>query len=213
MRTLSPDGRSRTRRDDILCHLAGASFVLAATLFSPCAQGDPRRPNWAVPALHATALLGAQRVGAMLLWRHAFSLEDTARAGFYLQYAYTHPPLFDPHRDFFEWDGDRWTINVIGHGAMGSELYLRARQCDHSPWSAMLLTAVASTLWEYGVEVYNAHPSLNDLIYTPLGGAVIGELRYLLFHAVDGLPRGVRAVVHSVVDPFGSLERTLGAPC
>ena len=192
-----------------------ARGALWASLLCTGSEGraDPRRPTWAVPALHAVGLLGAQRVGAMLLWPRAFSLENTERDVFYLRYAYTHPPRFDPRRDFFEWDGDRWSINVIGHGLMGSELYLRARQCDHSPWVSLLFTAVASTVWEYGVEVYNAHPSLNDLVWTPLAGALVGELRYVLHRAAGGFSPALRVIVRGVVDPFGSLERAAGAGC
>jgi hypothetical protein len=177
------------------------------------AQERPGRESWLVPSLHAVGLLTAERVGAMLVWQHAFSLEDTDRDLRFVREAYTSPPLFDPHRRFFEWDGDRWSINLWGHGLMGSELYLRARQCGHGALPSLAFTAAASAFWEYGVEVWNAHPSVNDLLWTPLGGALLGELRLVVWEAAARLPRGVRAVVRVVVDPLGELERVAGSPC
>jgi len=177
------------------------------------AQEPPHATSWLVPALHGVGLLAAQRVGAMLLWRPAFSLEDGDRNLRFLRLAYTEPPTFDASRRPFAWDGDRWQINLVGHGLMGSELYLRARQCGHGALPAIAFTAAASAVWEYGVEVYNARPSANDLVWTPLGGALLGELRFVTWELAGGLPRGARAVLRAVVDPFGELERALGAPC
>jgi hypothetical protein len=177
------------------------------------AQEPPHATSWLVPALHGAGLLTAQRVGAMLLWQRAFSLEDGDRNLRFLRMAYTEPPKFDASRRMFEWDGDRWQINLVGHGLMGSELYLRARQCGHGALPSLAFTAAASALWEYGVEVYNARPSANDLVWTPLGGALLGELRFVTWEAAGGLPRGWRTVVRALVDPFGELERAVGSPC
>jgi hypothetical protein len=177
------------------------------------AQERPHRTSWLVPTLHGVGLLAAQRVGAMLLWRRAFSLEDGDRNLRYLRMAYTQAPTFDPSRRWFEWDGDQWSINFVGHGLMGSELYLRARQCGHDPLPALAFTAAASVVWEYGVEVYNARPSANDLLWTPLGGALLGELRFVTWELAARLPRGARRALRVLVDPFGELERALGTPC
>ena len=173
----------------------------------------PHAQSWLVPSLHGVGLLTAQRVGAMLLWRHAFSLEDGDRNLRGLRDAYTLPPKFDPDRRFFEWDGDHWVINLWGHGLMGSELYLRARQCGHGALPSIAFAAAASAVWEYGVEVYNARPSLNDLVWTPLGGALLGEMRLVTWEAAASLPRVWRHVVRAVVDPFGELERAAGSEC
>lgn len=169
--------------------------------------------SWLVPALHGTGLLIGQRVGAMLLWQHAFSLEDGDRNLRHLRDAYTRPPVFDPDRDLFEWDGDRWEINFVGHGLMGSELYLRARQCQHGFAASLAFAAIGSVVWEYGVEVWNSRPSVNDVVWTPLGGALIGELRFVTWEMAASLPRVARGIVRAVVDPFGELERALGTPC
>ncbi len=190
-----------------------AALCLVGLLASPRAEAQARTESWLVPSLHAAGLFAAQRVGAMLLWPHAFSLEDGDRDLRFLREAYTQPPVFDARRRFFEWDGDRWSINLWGHGLMGSELYLRARRCGHGALASLAFTAAASAVWEYGVEVWNAHPSANDLVWTPLGGALIGEMRLVVWEAARGLPRGARALVRAVVDPLGELERAAGSPC
>jgi hypothetical protein len=45
------------------------------------------------------------------------------------------------------------------------------------------------------------------------GGALLGELRYVTWEAAGSLSRTARDVVRALVDPFGELERTLGADC
>lgn len=194
-------------------------IALAACLFvasTGAAAQTPERPHetsWLVPTLHGAGLLLGQRAAAMLIWQHAFSLEDGDRNLEHLRVAYTQPPVFDPDRRLFEWDGDRWEINFFGHGLMGSELYLRARQCGHGFAASLAFTAVSSAVWEYGVEVWNSRPSANDLVWTPLGGALIGELRFVTWEMAGSLPRAARGIVRAVVDPFGELERALGTPC
>jgi len=187
--------------------------ALGCALASSAAHAQPHRESWLVPSLHAAGLLAAQRGGAMLLWRRAFSLEDGERNLRLLRAAYTRPPHFDPDRRFFEWDGDRWLINLWGHGLMGSELYLRARQCGHNALASLAFAAASSAVWEYGVEVWNAHPSANDLVWTPLGGALLVELRFTTWELAARLPRAARIVVRAIVDPFGELERVAGSPC
>ncbi|MBI5512691.1 MAG: DUF3943 domain-containing protein [Deltaproteobacteria bacterium] len=192
-----------------------AAWVGLVLLCAPgVTQAQPlETARWAVPTLHTVGLLGAQRVGAMLLWRRAFSLEDGARNRRFFTQALTQPPRFDARRSLFEWDGDRWEINAIGHGLMGSEVYLRFRQCGHDGWTSLAATAVASTVWEYGVEVWNSRPSANDLLWTPLGGALLGELRLLLWRSAGALPAVPRGLLRVLADPFGSLERAAGSPC
>lgn len=200
---------SAARRIGAVLALAGCAWATGAS----AQDVTSHRRSWWVPALHATALLGAERVAEMLIWQHAFSLEDGDRNARFLRRAYTEPPEFDLRRRFFEWDGDRAVINVVGHGLMGSELYLRARQCRHGVWAALAFTAVTSAVWEYGVEVYNAPPSLNDLVWTPVGGALLGEMRFAAWELAGSLSPVARHVLRAVVDPFGELERALGTPC
>lgn len=200
--------------------LATASLVLS---LAPVCEAQPlatppwQRPggsrSWLVPTLHAAGLLTAQRAAAMLIWPHAFSLADGDRNERRFVEGWTLPPRVDARRNFFQWDGDAWGINFAGHGLMGSEVYLRARQCGQGVLPSILFTAAASAVWEYGVEVFAARPSVNDLIWTPLGGAFFGEVRLALWSLSARLPRAAATVLRVVVDPFGEVERALGSPC
>jgi hypothetical protein len=169
-------------------------------------------PNLVVPILHGLALMSVMRITESVLYPDPFSRTEYFAAHY--EEAFTKPPLFDGSRRAFEWDGDPWTINVLGHGLFGSELYLRARTC-HLPWyGALVFTAASSALWDYGFEGNGVRPSALDLIYTPLAGMALGEGRYLLWRAADniGLPR-LRTVVRGALDPLGEVERAFGAGC
>ena len=91
---------------------------------------------------------------------------------------------------------------------------MRARTCRRKWWEAALLTAAGSTLWEYGFEASAVRPSAQDLWFTPLAGVVLGEARYAGWTAASRIPDPLwRSMLTSLLDPFGELERLLGAPC
>lgn len=188
--------------------------VLCLTLRATAAGAQERHAeSWVVPTLHAGGQLLLQRAALSLLYANAFTLDDPERAARSFARAWTTPPLFDASRRVFEWDRDIFYINVFGHGLMGSEMYLRARQCGHGFWASFLFTAGMSALWEYGVESWHAQPSAIDLAWTPIGGALIGEFRLVAWELAGRLPPVPRRVVRVIVDPFGELERGLGTPC
>jgi hypothetical protein len=170
--------------------------------------------SWLVPSVHALGLMTTMRVGEALIWPEPFAdLRLSFMASRY-EDAYTHAPRFDPSRPAFQWDGDPWYVNAVGHSFFGSELYLRARTCRKNVVEALLFTTLASTVWEYGFEANGVRPSAVDLVYTPLAGLAFGEARYLgwtLGSAIQN--RTWRTVVTSVFDPFGELERAFGSRC
>jgi Domain of unknown function (DUF3943) len=171
-------------------------------------------PSWTVPTLHGLALLTTMRAGEAVIWPDPFADTNLSHVGEHYRRAYTEPPLWDSSKPAFEWDGDRWWINVFGHAAFGSELYLRVRTCKHGVLAALAFTAAGSTLWEYGFEANGVRPSGLDLWYTPAAGLVIGEARYLGWTAARSLKdRTLRGVLSAVFDPFGELERAAGTPC
>lgn len=190
---------------------AGAPHATAAPAVAPASPREPRE-SWLVPSLHALGLMTVMRGAETYMWPEPFANVD--RFGYHYREAYTRPPLWDGSRPLFEEDGDRWQINVLGHGAFGSELYLRARVCKKPIWQALSFTGAASTLWEYGFEANGVRPSALDLVFTPAAGLLLGEGRFQALRAVRGLAPGTaRTVLLVVVDPLGELERTLGSPC
>ena len=154
------------------------------------------------------------RLTEAYLWPQPFAETSPAVLGRHYHAAYSQPPRWDSSRSLFEADGDRWQINVLGHGLFGSELYLRARTCHFRPWQALVFTGLASATWEYGFEANGVRPSALDLVFTPTAGLVLGEARFQGWKAARGLaPGALRTTLTVVLDPLGELERFAGSPC
>jgi hypothetical protein len=202
---------------------ASLSLVLLVMTEASCAiaNGAPveaaaphEAPVLPVPALHALGLFTVMRVTEAHLWPDPFSFHRTSRWQERYGQAFTARPLFDPERRVFEWDGDHYTINVFGHGLLGSELYLRARACRFDWYGSLAFAAAASAVWEYGFEANGVRPSGLDLVFTPLAGLAIGEARYQSFRAAGSIDSPLwRGVLRTVLDPLGEFERALGTVC
>lgn len=169
-------------------------------------------PEIVVPLAHAVALMTVMRIGEAVIWPDPFA--RTQHFAAHYEEAFTKPPIFDSSKPAFEWDGDPWYVNTIGHGLFGSELYLRARMCHLHWYGALVFAAASSTAWEYAFEGSGVRPSALDLVWTPLAGGALGEGRYLAWQAAGDIrAAGLRSVVRAVVDPFGEMERALGTSC
>jgi hypothetical protein len=205
--------------------LALSSLVVSACLgVASRARADPepstapaaeqRSESWVVPGLHGAALMTSMRLGAALIWPDPFASTDLGLWGENYERAFTLPPRWDSERAVFEWDGDPWYVNAVGHALFGSELYLRTRTCGKSPLEGLAFTALGSAVWEYGFEANAVRPSALDLVYTPISGIVLGEARYWGWSAAAGIrDRTWRGVLMAVFDPFGELERAAKTPC
>lgn len=180
------------------------------------AEGRPAllEPSWSVPAVHALGLMTTMRVTEAVLWPDPFADTRLDRIGGRYEAAFTRPPVWDSRERPFEWDGDPWIINVVGHGLFGSELYLRARMCRHDVGFAVAFAAASSAVWEYGFEANGVRPSALDLMYTPVAGLLLGELRLWLWRIGTKSPDpGWGRVLSWVVDPLGEIERAAGSGC
>jgi hypothetical protein len=106
-------------------------------------------------------------------------------------------------------DDDVWVFNYVLHPWVGAEYYLVARNRGCGIWRSFLYSAALSTCYEYLVENMVQHPSSNDLILTPVGGAVFGECRYALKRRLAGRPASDWRVTWSraLLDP---MDVTLG---
>ena len=179
------------------------SVLLALLLLSTAAE----EPAWTVPVAHSGALVLAMRLGASALWPTAYDPTQLGKEARNLKIAFTQPPDFRPELGILRSDGDPWALNVFAHGAFGSEVYLRSRQCGHGAFAALAGAAAVSTLWEYALEGPYKRPSAIDLVWTPLaGGLVLGEGRFRLYKWLsEGGP--VRRALRWAVDPLGEIER------
>lgn len=72
-------------------------------------------------------------------------------------------------------DEDRWWINYILHPYWGGTYYIRARERGLDRMQSFLYSALLSSLFEYGAEALAEPVSAQDLIVTPVAGALVGE--------------------------------------
>ncbi len=78
------------------------------------------------------------------------------------------------------WDKDDHYLNYIMHPYFGGTYYTVARHSGFNEFESFLYSFAMSTFfWEYGVEAFAEVPSAQDIIVTPLFGAVLGEWMYL----------------------------------
>lgn len=77
-----------------------------------------------------------------------------------------------------EFDTDWHWTNFIGHTYQGSLYYLSARNANLNVFSSLFMSIAGSAMWEYFCELND--PSINDLVYTGIGGLFMGEMLYRL---------------------------------
>lgn len=73
------------------------------------------------------------------------------------------------------WDEDRWWINYVLHPYWGGASYIQARERGLDRAQAFWYAALLSTLFEYGAEALAEPVSAQDLVVTPVVGALVGE--------------------------------------
>ena len=83
---------------------------------------------------------------------------------------FTSPPVVDR---------DLWLINCVGHPYQGAFYYNSVRSQGAKVWQSALFCVGQSLIWEYGWEGGMEQPSIQDLITTPLAGALFGELAHV----------------------------------
>lgn len=109
-------------------------------------------------------------------------------------------------------DKDDWAINFIGHPYFGAVYYVRARHRGYDRESSFWYSAIMSTIYEYGIEAVFEPVSIQDLIFTPIGGAVMGE--YFMI-ARENIKRNIATKSYTstsdkvklfFTDPLGSIN-------
>jgi hypothetical protein len=110
-------------------------------------------------------------------------------------------------------DHDSWAINYIGHPLSGSAYYVWARENNMNWKQAAGVSVFMSTFfWEYGWEALGEVPSIQDLIFTPLIGSIIGEGAYRLKNKImanGGTLFGSKVlgnIARGFLDPIGELN-------
>jgi len=90
-----------------------------------------------------------------------------SEAGENLSQAWTEPPV---------WDSDHWYLNYIAHPYCGALAYNLMRSQGGGRFESFAFGVIQSCLYEYVVEAVAEQPSIQDLIVTPIAGAILGEL-------------------------------------
>ena len=106
------------------------------------------------------------------------------------------------------WDKDSIPVNYVGHPYFGSAYYVRARERGFGEFDSFLYSALASAMYEFGVEALFEQPSYQDLIVTPIGGALLGlalePLRSWIKRKPE--PKWYDHLALAATDPIGMLN-------
>lgn len=110
------------------------------------------------------------------------------------------------------WDNDNWFINYVGHPVSGAWYYTMARNDGLSIQESAMVSVLMSTfVWEYGYEAFAEVPSIQDLIFTPLFGSILGEGMFALQGKLDrqnGMILGSKRlgdIGYFLIDPLGNI--------
>ena len=106
------------------------------------------------------------------------------------------------YRDRPRPDDDTAFYNLFLHPIMGSETYLHARKHNYGIAGSIIFSFGASFAWEYLVESWTEHPSLQDLIFTSGIGWILGEMRYYFLKKMKRKSRWILDPVSYFIEHF-----------
>ena len=99
---------------------------------------------------------------------------------------------------------------TILHPYWGAAYYIRGRERSLEPVPAFWFSALLSTLYEYGAEALFERPSYQNLVVTPVAGALIGEYLFASLRnrirAKPGRLTGSDKTLLFITDPLGMLN-------
>jgi hypothetical protein len=112
----------------------------------------------------------------------------------------------------WEWDNDRFGVNFVGHPYSGTLSFNAGRSNGYNYFQSFGFSVAGSLMWEYFGE--NTRPSYNDIIYTPVNGALLGEMLYrlssnILDDRTHGWQRASREVAAGLINPVRGLNRLM----
>ncbi len=107
-------------------------------------------------------------------------------------------------------DANNFTTNAVSHVYAGSMYYSAARSFGYSFPKSMLFSIGGSLMWEYLGE-YRERASLNDMLFTGIGGALVGEALFQTARFFERtLPKGIlREILILATNPFYFVNRHL----
>jgi Domain of unknown function (DUF3943) len=105
------------------------------------------------------------------------------------------------------WDQDKAVVNYVLHPYWGATYYTRARERGLGRMESFLVSALWSSLYEFGAEAMFEPVSKQDLFVTPVIGSLIGEYWFApLRERIRNQPGGMDGwdkTIMVLTDPFG----------
>jgi hypothetical protein len=112
-----------------------------------------------------------------------------------------------------QWDTDKLWLNYVAHPYWGAAYFVRARERGFDERGSFWYAVLMSSAFELGAEALFEQPSIQDLVVTPVAGAILGE--YFMgvrdrirarYAPGEQVPFGDRALL-AVTDPLGAINR------
>lgn len=112
-----------------------------------------------------------------------------------------------------QWDTDKYYLNYILHPYWGAGYYVRSRENGYDERASFWYSAAMSAAFEFGAEALFEQPSIQDLIITPVAGAILGDYFMRVRESIaarhapgEPVPFGDRLVL-VLTDPIGAINR------
>lgn len=126
------------------------------------------------------------------------------------QYEYTWDDAQRKVKDGWYWDPNNFNTNTLYHLYSGMTYYQIARSNYYSIAESLAWTFAGSFFWEFFGE-WREQVSLNDMIFTPMLGAITGEA---LIQTRDYIEKSMepgilREFICLTIDPFGWLNKMI----
>ena len=116
-----------------------------------------------------------------------------------------------------QWDEDEFWLNYLAHPYWGAAYYVRARERHYGRKGAFWYAVAMSTAYEYGAEALFEQPSIQDLLVTPVAGALLGDYFMSLRHGIRARYQPGEAMLFrhrallGLTDPLGAINRQVRA--
>jgi hypothetical protein len=107
----------------------------------------------------------------------------------------------------YVFDTSLFITNFIGHPYHGALYTMAARSNGLSYYMAIPYNFAGSYIWEIGAEA--ELPSINDLIVTPLSGAMVGEMLFRISETLYHSGNKARKLASYVINPISIVERNV----
>lgn len=110
------------------------------------------------------------------------------------------------------WDEDDFFLNYVTHPYWGAAYFVRARERGYSKPEAFWYSAMLSSFYEFGAEALFEPVSIQDMIFTPVLGSLVGNYFMSVREGVRrrSIERGRRGagdkVLWVVTDPLGAIN-------